>query len=179
MKQSIVYKYRYYFIILFIVLIGGISLGYSKLMASLNIDANVNVGGVRWDISFKDISVTSGSFTNDNNNYVRIDPEHPNKLSFVITLNEPGNFYEFTVKVKNSGTMNAILDSINLTGTEDSTIIDTPYIDYTMEGLPSVGSTLNKDGEKTIRVKIEYLPNLGGTTPFTVEKGIELNYIEN
>ena len=178
MKQSIVYKYRYYFIVLFILLICGISLGYSKLMASLNIDANVNVGAVRWDVSFKDITITDGSFTNDDNNYVRIDPEHPNKLSFVITLNEPGNFYEFTVKVKNSGTINAILDSLTVTGTEDSTIINTPYIDYVMEGLPTVGSTLDSNTEKTIRVRIEYL-NLGTTVPFTVEKGIELNYIEN
>ena len=47
-----------------------------------------------------------------------------------------------------------------------------------MEGLPTVGSTLDSNTEKTIRVRIEYL-NLGTTVPFTVEKGIELNYIEN
>lgn len=177
--MNFIYKYRFYLILLFILLIGGISFGYSKLMASLNIDANVNVGAVKWDVAFKDISITEGSFTNDDANYIRIDPEDPSKLSYKITLNEAGNFYEFTVKVKNSGTINAILDSINMSGTEDSTIINTPYIDYVMEGLPSEGSILNKNTEKTIRLKIEYLPNLGGTEPFILEKTIDLDYIEN
>jgi hypothetical protein len=36
-------------------------------------------------------------------------------MTYTVTLNEPGDFYEFTINVVNDGTIDAVLSSINLT----------------------------------------------------------------
>ena len=178
MNKNIFMK-KTFLIPVFIVLILFITLGYSKLMATLDIDADVNLSEVIWDVQFKDINILEGSFTNNDENYVRIDPTNPKKFSYNITLNEPEDFYEFTIKIRNNGTINALLSAINETGTTDSEIIDTPYIDYVVEGMPKVNSILNKKAEKTIRIRFEYLPDLGGESSYNVTKSIELDYVQN
>ena len=132
-----------------------------------------------WNVGFSDISIVEGSFTNNDENYVRIDPSDTSKMLYKITLEKAGDFFEFSIKIKNTGTIDAILDDITTIGTSDSDIIDTAYIDYIFEGMPSIGSSLDKDTEKTIRVRIEYMPNMGGVESYTIEKEFDLDYIEN
>lgn len=169
-------KYRYYISFIVVALIIGMGFGYSKLMATLSIDANVNVSSVRWNIECKNISVKEGSFTNNDTNYVRIDPENPNKISYNVTLNSPGDFYEFTFKIANTGTLRGKLDNIVSTGTSDTDIIDTEYIDYSVN-LPTRGSTLSPNGELIVKIRLEYLPGLGGTESYNVTKNYEFNYV--
>ena len=169
----------YYISIIVLMLIVGMSLGYSKLMATLTIDAKVNVSSVKWDIQCKNIDVKEGSFTNNNTNYVRIDPENPNKISYNITLNAPGDFYEFTFKIVNSGSLKGKLNSITTSGTTDDEIADTQYIDYNITGLPSRGSILNTSGEQEVKIRFEYLPGLGGESSYTVNRTYEFNYVRN
>ena len=179
MMNNVFTKYKYYFIAILFLLIVGISFGYSKLMATLEIDGDVNVSPVKWNIEFVNLSITEDSFTNNNSNIVKIDPEKPNRILFNVTLDKPGDFYEFTVNIKNSGSLNAKFDSVIETGTTNEVLINTPYIDYSINGLPSEDSILSVNSSKEIKVRIEYLSGLGGTSSFNVEKGIELKYVEN
>lgn len=172
-------KHIYYISIIVILFVVCIGFGYSKLMATLSIDAKINVSSVKWDIACKNIVVSDGSFTNSNVNYAKIDPENPNKISFNVTLNRPGDFYEFTFKLVNSGTLKGKLNSITTSGTTDDDIAETPYIDYKVVGLPSRGSTLSLEGEQLIRIRIEYLPDLGGTTSYNISKSYTFNYVRN
>ena len=138
-----------------VVLLLSISFGYSKLMATLAIDSDVNLSEVVWDIELTDLVVTDGSFTNNDENYVRIDPTNTNKLTYNITLNTEGDFYEFTVKLKN-----------NIPA----------YINYSIDGLPPIGSNLDKKSEKNITVRFDYMPGVSESDVYTVTDGLEFVY---
>ena len=155
-----------------VILLLSISFGYSKLMATLAIDSDVNLSEVVWDIELTDLVVTDGSFTNNDENYVRIDPTNTNKLTYNITLNTEGDFYEFTVKLKNKGTIPGKLKNIITLDEENIP----SYINYSIDGLPPIGSKLDKKSEKNITVRFDYMPGVSGSEVYTVTDGLEFVY---
>ena len=79
-----------------------IGVGYAALSATLKINGQTTINKASWDIYMKDISVTSGSveattIPSLNNTNTAI--------NFTVKLTKPGDFYEFTVKEVNAGTI--------------------------------------------------------------------------
>ena len=185
-RENVTIKRRYIFIALFIALIAGISFGYAELKTTLSINGDTKIAKVGWNVHFKNISITNGSFLNTDNgvngNTAVIDSTDDTKINFNVTLKEPGQFFEFSFDIANDGTLVAKLDDIRETGDDISAL---PYVTYTVTNLPAEGSTLDV-GETnyinvTIRVEFPFdidaedLP----TTDYTFSKSIELDYIQN
>ena len=143
-------------LLLLVVVIG---VGYAALQSTLNINGTANIGTNTWNIYFTNISVTNGSVT------ATTEPEvigtSTTTLTYGVTLNQPGDFYEFTVDVVNGGTINAALSSQSLTGAEDYN-----FIKYTVtladgSAVPSNlslagGNGTNPGGSTTLKVRVEY-----------------------
>ena len=168
-------KKKYLFIILFILLLSGITLGYSRLLETLSIDGDVTVSPVNFDIRLKELTITDGSFLNEGNNTSSIDINNNKKVNFNVSLSEPNQFYEFTFKIANQGTMGGYLTSITETGTTIEEINSNDNIFYSVETLPVTNDYFNVSMEKTIKIRIEFIGE-EATEPFLINKSFEFSF---
>ena len=97
-----------YLLFLFILLTMGI--GYAVLNTTLGIDGTSGLANARWDIHFDNIVVKEGSVTPTTPATITDDTT----VSFAVTLEEPGTFYEFNIDVINAGTINAMIDTLTI-----------------------------------------------------------------
>ncbi len=149
------YNYKRTFFVLFLfLLLGGFGLVYSYLTTNLSIDGTSNVKGARWDVHFANVQVSSGS----------VEAETPvisnqTTVNFSATLANPGDFYEFTIDLVNSGTLNAKIDEINITPV--LTAEQQEYFSYTVtyaDGVPvQPNDALNAGVTEKIKVQFRYL----------------------
>ena len=145
------YKRTFFALFLFLLLLG-VGVGFSYLTTNLSIDGTSNVKSARWDVHFDNLEPNSDNTASGNASY------DDTTVNFSTTLNNPGDFYEFTVDVVNAGTLNAKLDSIEILP------VLTPeqqnYFNYTVTY--SDGLEINEkdalDAGKTekIKVRVEY-----------------------
>lgn len=71
-------------------------------------------------------------------------------VSFDVQLDKPGDFYEFTVDVKNNGSIDEMVDSITKTSLNSSQSV---YLDYVVTGL-NEKSLLIAGKLKKVNVKV-------------------------
>lgn len=96
-------------IVVVMILLFGMGIGYASLSQTLEIDGTSDIDSASWNVHFENVQVTTGSVTaatptiTDNTS-----------VSFSATLENPGDFYEFTVDLVNSGTLNAKLDGLEV-----------------------------------------------------------------
>ena len=91
-------------VVILVWLLVGVTLGFSALSANLNISGTSRISSSSWDVHFQNIAITSGSVT------ATTAPSTSNgglTISYAVDLAEPGDFYEFTVDVKNAGSVPA------------------------------------------------------------------------
>ena len=144
-------KLIYSFILILILAIG---IGYAYLTSNLSISGNTQVTTNTWNIHFENIQVKDGSVTAttvptlSSNNTV---------INYAINLSRPKDFYEFTVDVKNDGTLPGKVSISELSGldTTSSKIIDYS-IKYTNGNPVNIGDILNAGAKKTIKVRVFY-----------------------
>ena len=112
---------------LFIILLLCFSIGYAVLNTTLIINGTSNISKNTWDVHFENIQITEGSVE------PIIEPviEDKNLINFELTLDKPGDYYEFTVDVVNRGTIDAMIDSISKT--PDLSEEQKKYINYVVE----------------------------------------------
>ena len=165
-KMNIIY------ILLFIVL-ASTGIGYSYIKSNLNINGTANVTAARWDVHFTNLNVTTGSVTATTAASIT----DPTTVTFAATLDEPNDFYEFTVDVTNQGTMDTMIDSFSISPT--LTTAQKKYLEYTI--VYSDGTSLENKQElkqgtsETIKVRFSYIENSDKTNyptedqQFTIE----------
>lgn len=175
------FKKEYIIVGLFILVVFGISLGYSRLQTLLTINGNANIPKVSWKVHFKNLKLSEDSFTNAGANTVSID-DAETTLTYTVTLTKPGDKFSFDVDIANDGSLDAILTSIEETGTAESDYINKPYFNYTVTGLPSDGEELNSGNTKKVTITVEF-PDVDDaadlpTEDFTFTKTIKLNYAQ-
>ena len=95
---------------LFVLLILCMGIGFAYLTSNLNITGNTSVSGNKWDVYFDNIQVKNGSVEAST-------PTITNKttVNYSVTFDKPGDYYEFTVDAVNDGTIDAMIDSIEMT----------------------------------------------------------------
>ena len=151
-----------------VLLICMLSIGYALLSANLNINGTSNLdGNMKWDIHFANVQVNSNSVTVDQDNNEQsatINPNDNTKVSFAVTLNNPGDFYEFTVDAVNEGTIDGVVDSI-VTKLNDQIIENLPnYLSYTITYLDDTAIASNHilkyNDSETYKVRLEYKKNI-------------------
>ena len=169
-----------YIVLLMVVLIS-VTIGYAVINSTLNITGKSSISKNSWDIHFDNIVVKEGSVE-----AVKIPTiESSTTLDFEVSLNLPGDFYEFTVDVVNNGTIDAMIDGLNKT--PDLTENQLKYINYIIEyenGEEVASKQLVKAGEFVrLKVRVEYKSDINAfdlpQSTETLNLGFTVNHIQN
>ena len=190
-------------IALALILLVTISIGYAAISTTLSINGTANIAATSWNVHFEGVNVTTGSVTGTN---VTTAPAVPNgsttttSLTYNVTLEKPGDFYEFTVNVVNGGTINAKIGADGITktikiGNNDLTEAQAKLVDYTVtyadNSTIAVGDTLAKSGTannadtRTIKVRVAYKTDITPAELNAVESDMALtltfglNYVQD
>ena len=147
-------KKIFIFLFLFLFLVG-IGVGFAFITTKLEIDGTVHVKDAKWDIHFDNYQAISGSVAPVAQPII-----DGTSITFSARLEEPGDFYGFTIDVVNNGTINAQIDDFSVT--PDFSTID--YIDSTIEysngSQINAGDLLPSGVTKTIKVLLVYKEGL-------------------
>ncbi len=140
-------------IILLVLILG---LGYALLQQNLNITGLSSIGNPKWDIHWENVRVIDGSVEA---NTPEIDTAKTT-VTYSVILNNPGDFYEFTVDAVNEGTIDAMIESITskLNGATITTLPD--YLEYVISYADGVSLAVNQalaaGDTETYKVTIKY-----------------------
>ena len=177
---------RYLSVLAFIMLLLGVTMGYSVLSQSLNISSTSLINAATFNVHFANIQVSTGSVNAVANPTTT--GLNKTEMTFDVNLDEPGDYYEFTFDVENSGSVDAKLSEVpSLTGISSAQDV---FINYTI--------THNDAGKSDVEAN-EVIPAFGGTTsyvvrvefdknivssqyptsPQTLDLGVELNYVQS
>ena len=120
-----------------------ISVGYAALTSNLKINGGSKVTKANWLIYWDNAQVVEESVTNTKPTL----SENSTKATYSVTLNEPGDFYEFTIDAVNAGTIDAM---IKVNGILNKVYTDSTYEEETT--LPKIiGYTITYDDGTEIR----------------------------
>ena len=150
------------FSIILISILAFLAIGYAYLTTSLSINGTSNINAASWNVHFENVNVTEGSVTT-----VTQAPTIDTNLTTInysITLSKPGDYYEFTVDVKNSGTIDAMISSVTSTINGMSPGELPVYLNYSAtysDGLEIQDNQLLASNTKeTYKIRIEYNPDI-------------------
>ena len=90
-----------------LLLLLAISVGYAAIATTLKINGSSSIKSAKWDVYWENPQVLSGSVTNTAPTL----SESDTKATFNVTLNEPGDYYEFTIDAVNNGSLDAKIDT--------------------------------------------------------------------
>lgn len=156
-----------------------ISIGFSIISSSLTINGVSNIKGNTWDVHFENIQVKSGSVTAS----IPVIDISKTTVTYNVTLNQPGDFYEFTVDAVNDGTIDAMVDTVSTTGltaTQQNYLIY--QATYEDDSEIMIKHSLKKQATETYKVRVEYNSDVEGedlpSTDQTVTLSFSVNYIQ-
>ena len=151
-----------------------IGVGYAALSATLNINGQTTINKASWNVHMEDINVTSGSVTATT--APTLDTAKT-AVNFSVKLTNPGDFYEFTVKEVNKGTIDAMVSTISKTGL---TAAQAKYLDYTVtydSGLSLAQNQILKSGSSEyLRVKVAFKKDVTASDLPTADSTLNLNF---
>ena len=150
-----------------------IGIGYAALSATLNINGQTTINKASWDIHMEDINVTSGSVTATT--APTLDTAKTT-VNFSVKLTNPGDFYEFTVKEVNKGTIDAMVSTISKTGL---TTAQAKYLDYIVtysDGTALAEKQLLKSNQsETLKIRVAFKKDITAADLPTVDTTLNLN----
>ena len=150
-----------------------IGIGYAALSATLNINGQTTINKASWDVHMEDINVTSGSVTATT---IPTLDTAKTTVNFSVKLTNPGDFYEFTVKEVNKGTIDAMVSTISKTGL---TTTQAKYLDYTVtysDGTALAEKQLLKSNQsETLKIRVAFKKDITAADLPTVDTTLNLN----
>ena len=101
-------------VVLLTILIVGITIGFALLSTTLYINGTAGIKGNTWNIHWDSNSVveTQGSVTAITP--ASVTDENETNISFEVEFELPGDFYEFTADAVNDGTIDGIIDNVEV-----------------------------------------------------------------
>lgn len=122
-------------VFLLLILLLAISIGFAILSTTLKINGTAGIGKNIWKIYWDNVNdvVKSEGAVLAQNGGAAVDPTDNTLVSFNVTLNQPGDFYEFQVDAVNAGTLDAMVEVVptaTISG-DDTTLPD--YLIYTVK----------------------------------------------
>ena len=144
------------FLFLLILCLG---VGFAFLSTQLNITGNTSVSGNKWSVYFDNVEVSEGSV--DASVVPTTTGTTTTSIEYTVNLDKPGDFYEFTVDAVNAGTIDAVVESINMTSLDTDVA---KYLSYT--ATYEDGTTLAQNDvlkatkTDTYKVRVEYKKNI-------------------
>lgn len=172
-------------IVALIILLLGISIGYAALTTTLVINGSSTIKKVVWNIHFANVKTESESVSIDTSKGEKaayIPNADETKVEYKVSLEKPGDFYEFTVDVVNDGTLDAKISSNpTLLGTDGYN----QYVDYTTvwdderTTSPSQNNVIEAGHTRKARVKIKYKEDIRIEDLPIEDKVLEFTYTMN
>ena len=152
-----------YFVILFLLVIG-LGVGYALISTNLTINGVGKFSRSSWNVHFEDLTYNPGNVTLSQNDVAAsINQTTNTDITFTVTLQRPGDFYEFEVAAVNSGTIDAMVGLVtnNLNNNPISSTNQVPaYARYTAtysDGVEIAPNHLLEAGySETYKVRLEY-----------------------
>ena len=150
-------------IIILVLLLLGISLGYSLLSSNLNISGTTGLSSNTWNIHWSNLSVTNGSVTGTQVTTPATIKTGNTEVEYSITLSTPGDFYEFTVDAVNEGSIDAMIESFSnktfeSNGTTEKTL--PTYLNYSVTYSDGIAlapkQKLDANTTEKIKVRVEF-----------------------
>ena len=166
MRKKSLFNNKYLLIALFVLLIGGVSVGFALISSYVQINGKAKIGEVKWDVHFTNVDTNkAGNVTLATGDVApNIDASDDTKASWTVTLTKPGDQYSFSIDVENGGTLDAKLTDItadSLTAEQDVflnyTVTSTEITgqDPAQSKLPALktGETVTADPGETLVLK--------------------------
>ena len=141
--------------ILLIILVLGLGIGYAYINSDLNINGTAQVNSANWDVHWANVQVSTGSVSATSPTI-----QNQTTVNYSVVLNQPGDYYEFTVDAVNGGSIDAMIDTIDskLNGATITTLPD--YLNYTVTYSDGVelepNHQLLANTTEKYKVRIEY-----------------------
>ncbi len=150
---------RVLIILLLVLLLMGVTVGYAVLSTSLNISGTSRIKNSTWDVHFQNISVVNGSVQAIEG--PSVDASKLN-VNYSVELKSPGDYFEFTVDVKNAGGVDAKLSALpSLDGISSEQDVFANYSLTHADGSPvQVGEAIMVGESRKYKVRVEFEPNI-------------------
>ena len=163
-----------------LLLVVGLSVGYALLRTNLTINGTSKIKGNTWDIHFANLQVTEGSVELSTGDVAAAIQSSTTDITYTITLNEPGDFYEFTVDAVNAGSIDGMVESVT-SKLNDAVITTLPaYLDYSVsysDGVEILPNQYLKAGEtETYKVRIEFKKDISSSDLPTSVQTLTLDF---
>ncbi len=134
-------------------------IGFAFLTSNLTINGNTSVSGNSWNIYFTNVQVNEESIE------ATVIPSTTGttttSLDYTVTFDKPGDFYEFTVDAVNNGTIDAMIQSVNMTSLDADVAKFVSYTATYLDGTPlAQNDTLRKNKTVTYKVRVEFKKNI-------------------
>ena len=167
-----------------------VGVGYAAIVSNISITGTAAIKSASFDVHFENITLTNGSVeinTTAGDINATIEPTNRTRIDYSVTLEKPGDFYEFTVKVVNGGTIDAMVNTV--TSKMNNVVINNnlpDYLEYNItyeDGIAiELNHELNASQVETYKVRAAYrtdinpsdLPTTASTTTFS----FSINYIQ-
>ena len=175
-------KINIIFLLIMMVLIARV--GYSALLSNLKVNGTSSVSTISWDVHFENVAATASSNVTPTTAPSAPPSSKVTTLTYAVTFENPGDVYEFTVNVKNGGTIDAKLaTNPTLTGISPEQDVYTNYTVTYSDGKPiRVGDVIKSGESRKIKVLVEIERDLSvsqlPTTQQVLNLGVDLDYIQ-
>lgn len=193
-KKKIGKKYKLILALLLLV----VTVGYAVIASNLKINGTSIFTAKTWKVVWDNVQVSTGSvsgaqvieaatITDDEAG----DPVEGTEVEYSVRLNQPGDYYEFTVDAHNKGTYDAMVTSVtnkvyDSTGETEVNPENYPYLIYTVQYATGTNKTvtvndkLAHDSTETYKVRVEFDPNVSEAnlpgTDTTLKFKFNVNY---
>ena len=163
------------------ILLFAISIGYAALSTTLSINGRANISSNSWLIYFTNVQVDAGSVTATS--APTTSGTSTTTLTWAVNLRESGDYYEYTVDVKNDGTIDAMIGSLSNTPLTTEQAVYLNYnVTYSDGAVIEQYDKLDSGETVTLKIRVEYkaglapsdIPQTTQTTTFTYT----LNYVQ-
>lgn len=156
-------------IILLITVMFFMSVAYASLSFQLNISGSTKVSGSRWSVEITELDLLNitGAAKSLSADFTL------NSVSFETELQNPGDSITYKVVVKNKGSLDAILQSVD---SNIDLLAEDQHLKYELHGA-EIGSALAKGEEKEIMLVISC--EVQSETNLEQQLNINLNYVQN
>ena len=104
-----------------------ISIGYAFVYSDLKLEGLTTLTKQTWNVYFDNLVVTEGSVTPIT--AASLSGEYPTTVNYSVKLENPGDFYEFTVDAVNDGSIDAMINTISSTNNGNEISLPS-YIEY-------------------------------------------------
>ena len=100
-------------ILVLVIILLCITMGYAFLTANIKFNGFSKINNKNWDIHFENIVFNDNNVElSEEDSEAEIDSTTRTSVNYTITLNQPGDFYEFNVDVVNAGAIDGMIESI-------------------------------------------------------------------